>query len=205
MSKTLPLPETRDGRLIQHVGVGENVDHQNDASAVEVLGWATGVLGQSCTKEIDRASPFQPAVARDVDMGGLHGYVSMEDFVVPVVVPREVVPGFQARASKARASKRPRPLPYALSAFDDELARLGDDTFFGDVLRLGQDADPPNGAFDDQPSPRKPPLRAAEPLRAAKIDDHLAWANRVLWEPSRRQECVAAQVAREIFKTGFSN
>ncbi|KAJ1487377.1 hypothetical protein T484DRAFT_3629404 [Baffinella frigidus] len=101
-----------------------------------------------------------------------------------------VVPPVQ---DKAGASKRQRRLSYAVSAFDEELARLGDDTFFG---RLAEFADPLNGAFDHQPSPRKPPLRAA------KIDHHLAWASCVLWEPSR-QECVAEQVARQVFKTGW--
>ncbi|KAJ1487385.1 hypothetical protein T484DRAFT_3629418 [Baffinella frigidus] len=184
MSKFSSLPEeTRDGRLIQHAGVGDNVDHQNDASAdpseelttgqstaqrqttaryLKALGWATGIIGQSSPTELDRASPFQPAWALTVDKGGLHGYVSVDDFVVPPVQDKaQPIKGraSKGRASKGRASKRPRPLEqapapsskcprplsYALSAFDEELLLHGGDTFVG---LLGEDADPPTGAFD---------------------------------------------------------
>jgi len=176
-----PTVTSVPGKLIQHAGVGENVDHENDASADP-----SDALPDDYHLDVAQ---------RNQAWGGRHS--REEAFVVPFVVPGAVVPPVQ---DKAGASKRPRPRSYALSAFDEELARLGDKTFVGKLARLGddtffglpsgawpvnilsalrQDADPPNGAFDDaegshngsngshkaaddQPSPRKPPRRTSK-------------------------------------------
>ena len=144
---TAPLVETRDELLTPDVGLDASdvLPDNYHLDVAQGIASANAALGESSPTEHECASPFQPAVSRDVDKGGLHEFVCLDDFVLPLVQDKALV------SKRTHAPLSDAPVfdeEFALlcgenflGAIDEELAQLGGDTFFGafdkEMERLG--------------------------------------------------------------------